>query len=296
MTETHFLFSKKLEKYPVIQKYYNSYISKSENAHPLTCHLVCNTSLLEFDLERIEKMLSKLDKTPFLPGIVKESKNPTQFFDALSEMKVASKFFDGVDFINKIPKNQKPTPDFEINVDGILISLEVKRIKDKLWYNPVRSEYAQVVDDEKTILSRIIESFPHQTIQGRPHVIIFDCGFSTADPVDFEDILYLKKGELELNPRTKRIKEKNETSEKIFHKKAESGEYKYSNLAGIIGIFDKTYISCSEISENGIPKMTKWSWVFFRNPHVSKDLKIVESAVDRLGLEKFQIKNENLQD
>jgi hypothetical protein len=263
-------FDKKLKKFPYIQKYYNIHLSTFNKSHPLICHLMCNTDLLEFNLEKIDKMLRKLDNKLDFKSIIKESKNPEQFFASLSELKVAAKLIDNTVDLKKIPKEKQPTPDFEIRVDEITFTLEVKRIRDKLTQKPrTNQDYAEKIDDIKTMRSHLEKSFviKKQFKKDIPHVIIFDCGFSTVDDIDFEDLLYCEP-------------------DKIFHQKEDSSEYIYSDLSGVIGIFDKNFTT----RENGHINTTYLTWIFYKNPNAKKGLQISEKTLNRLEIKRFQEK------
>ena len=75
-----------------------------------------------------------------------------------------------------------------------------------------------MIDDLSTMRNQIETSYEkkRQFEFGIPHIFIFDCGYSTVDDIDFTDLLYLKKHELEFNIHTNKIKEKNEKSDRIF--------------------------------------------------------------------------------
>ena len=63
-----------------------------------------------------------------------------------------------------------------------------------------------------------------------------------------------------------------------FHKKNDSGEYVYSNLSGVVGIFD------SSLNEKSNREL-----VFFKNPYVNEKMQIPENILKKMRLKQFQI-------
>jgi hypothetical protein len=275
----------KLAKFPYITKYYGPHLNSLDKSHPLIRHLMDDYSLFEFSLNKMNMMLEKLDDWKDIPKIVRESKNPPQFFDTLSELKVAAELIDRVNYIRKLH-----TPDFEIQIDNKVITLEVKRIRDKLGNssdnenNSNDSQYAQIVDDIKTIIgdseNSILER--HQYREGIPHILIFDCSLLMGS-VDFEDSLYLKQNEPIFKDHGK--KGKKVKNEKLFYQKDDAGNNVYLCLSGIIGIFD--FQSISTIPDINQISITKPQWIFYENPFSDPEVKITNEILGHLKLKKF---------
>ena len=290
MNDNSSVIIEKLMEFPYITKYYGN-LNLLKKDHPLFLNLTENYYLFEFSLDKINLMLTKLDSWADIHKIVRESKNPTQFFDALSELKVASEFFDRV---SKIRKTK--TPDFEIKIDDLVITLEVKRIRNKLG-NPSddkssekkvfdNPEYAQFFDDIETIIrdagNSILERGQYR--EGIPHILVFDCS-TLMNEIDFEDSLFLKSNEPEFISRESGGKKKKVRNERLFHQKDDAGNFVYSCLSGVIGIFDFQSISLNR--ENNQVSIIKPRWVFFENPHSDNKIKIKENVLERLKLKKF---------
>ena len=168
-----------LQKYPYIEKYYGRFVTFFlEKDHPLINLIIRKRSYLDL----LNGWLEKLDSIPNVTHLVKKSKNPAEFFNIMSELKVASFFIDKVDKLKIIvPKNS--SPDFEIEILGKTITIEVKRIEDKMEtlkgnveYDPTSPGLPYKIDDISTIHSKIKESIieKKQYCQNIPHVIIFD--------------------------------------------------------------------------------------------------------------------------
>lgn len=287
MNDNSFEFVGKLTEFPYIAKYYGASLNSLNKSHPMILHLTENYYLFEFPLDKINTILAKLDSWGDIHKIVRESKNPKQFFDALSELKVAGELLDKVNNIRKMS-----TPDFEINIENQVITLEVKRIGNKLG-NPSENEkpvndsrYAQFIDDIETIIrdaeNSILER--HQYREGTPHILIFDCSI-LMNPIDFEDALYLKSNEPEFIPKKYGNTEKKVRNERLFYKKDDEGNFVFSNLSGIIGIFD--FESISMTPENDQVSITQPHWVFYENPHSNKEVKIKDNLLERLNLKIF---------
>lgn len=288
-------FNEKLAEFPYITKYYGN-LNLLKDKHPLLLHLTENYYLFEFPLDKINMMLAKLDIWADTHKIVRESKNPDQFFDALSELKVAGEIIDRVCSIRKLK-----TPDFEIEVDNQVITLEVKRIRNKLGNpsddekNPIKgsmneSQYAQIIDDIETIIRDAENSIKErkQYREGIPHILIFDCS-TFMGSIDFEDSLYLKSTEPEFIPKKHGNIEKKVRNEKLFYQKDDEGNFVYSNLSGVIGIFD--FLSISMNPENNQVSVIKPHWVFYENPYSDDRIRIRKNVLDRLRLKKFTDEN-----
>ena len=287
MNDNSFEFVEKLAEFPYITKYYGTSLNSLDKSHPIILNLTENYYLFEFPLDKINTMLAKLDSWADIHKIVRESKNPKQFFDALSELKVVGELIDRVSYIRKMS-----TPDFEIKIDNQVITLEVKRIGNKLGNpsdneNPVNdSRYAQFIDDIETIIrdaeNSILER--HQYREGTPHILIFDCS-TLMGSIDFEDSLYLKSSEPEFIPKKHGNTEKKVRNERLFYQKDDEENFVYSNLSGVIGIFDFQSISMNP--ENNQVSVIKPHWVFYENPHSDNKIKIEENVLERLRLKKF---------
>jgi len=286
-------------KFPCIKKYYGPHLNKLKEKHPLICHLKFNYYLFEFSLNRMNTMLKKLDGWADINKIVRDSKNPPQFFAALSELKVAATIIDRVRYIKKLSsKDRSPTPDFEIQIDDQVITLEVKRIGDKRG-NPLEkenrlndSQYAQEIDDIKKIIGDAEESIlkGHQYRKGTPHILILDCGTLMGSD-EFEDSFDLQQNEPEFIYRKHGNKEKKVKNEKLFNEIDDSGKYIYSCLSGIIGIFDFQSISMNP--ENDKVVITKPHWVFYENPHADRTIQIKKKVLDKLKIKIFNEKIAN---
>lgn len=238
-------------------------------------------------------MLKKLDGWADINKIVQDSKNLPQFFAALSELKVAATLIDRVSYIKKLSsKDRSPTPDFEIQIDDQVITLEVKRIRDKLG-NPSEkenrlneSQYAQEIDDIKTIIGDAEESIlkGHQYRKGTSHILIFDCSTLMGSD-EFEDSLYLQQNEPKFIYRKHGNKEKKVKNEKLFNEIDDSGKYVYSCLSGIIGIFD--FESFPVNPEDTHIVIKKPHWVFYENPHADRTIQIKKNVLDKLKIKIF---------
>lgn len=282
-----FELNDKLVEFPYISKYFGSTFNSLKSSHPLIRHLTENYYLSEFPLDKINTMLARLDSWKDIHKIIRESKNPPQFFDALSELKVVGELIDKASYIRKMSK-----PDFEIKIDDQIITLEVKRIRDKLGNpsdgnNSVNdTRYAQIIDDIKTIINDAENSIleRHQYSEGIPHILIFDCS-TLMGSVDFEDSLYLKSNEPEFISKKYGNREKKVRDERLFYQKNDEGNFVYSNLSGVIGIFD--FQSISKNPDNNQVSITIPRWVFYENPCASREVKINENVLNKLGLQKY---------
>ena len=118
-----------LQKYPYISKYYGQYVTSFINKGHRLINLVINNRGY---LDLLNGLLEKLDSHPDISHLVKKSKNPEDFLNIMSEFKVASLLIDkvGKDKLTIIlPRNS--SPDFEIEIFGEKITIEVKNIEDK---------------------------------------------------------------------------------------------------------------------------------------------------------------------
>ncbi len=80
-----------LQKYPYIEKYYGRFVTFFlEKDHPLINLIIRKRSYLDL----LNGWLEKLDSIPNVTHLVKKSKNPAEFFNIMSELKVASFFID----------------------------------------------------------------------------------------------------------------------------------------------------------------------------------------------------------
>lgn len=281
-----------LQKYPCIKKYYGQYITSFlKEKHPLISLIFNEWRYLDL----LNGWLEKLDSTPDITHLIKKSRNPTDFFNIMSEFKVASILIDKVGKF-KIIVPKKSSPEFEIEMFGRTITIEVKRIGDKretrkgkVKYNPASAGMSYEFEDEHTIYNSIKESIieKKQYYPNIPHIILFDCSSaSSIKESDFEDVLYHKKDKFIPLMPTRAITGKfigyghpEYKYDGVFYKKIR--EENYSCLSGIAAIFE----SYRELRTNSSkePRI-----VFFRNPNA--DLNINEEILSSLGMKIYKIK------
>ena len=130
-----------LQKYPYVSKYYEPYVTSFiNNGHPLINLIINNKG----DLDSFNGLLEKLDCLPDIAKLLKKSRSPLDFFNIMSEFKVASFLIDKLDKDKlMIISSKKTSPDFKIEIFGKTLTIEVKRIEDKretlkgnIKYNP----------------------------------------------------------------------------------------------------------------------------------------------------------------
>lgn len=278
-----------LHKYPYIKKYYGRYIiSFMGGNHPLISLISNERSYLDL----LNGWLEKLDSMPDVTHLIKKSKNPTEFFNIMSEFKVASFLIDKVDKL-KIILPEKPSPDFEIEIFGKTITIEVKRIEDKMEtlkgnikYDPSLRVYE--IDDISTIYNSIEDSIikKKQYYPNIPHIIIFDYTPGVGEG-EFEDVLYPKKDKPQLvhTINGKLLGHGYPLYDGLFYKNRE-GNFIYSCLSGVAAIFEGDSISRDLKTKALIIKIPRI--VFFRNPN--EDLDIKEDILSSLGMKIYKIK------
>lgn len=279
-----------LQKYPCIKKYYRQYITSFiKEKHPLIS-LIFNERRY---LDLLNGWLEKLDYIPDVTHLIKKSRNPTDFFNIMSEFKVASLLIDKVGKF-KIIVPEKPSPDFEIEISGKTVTIEVKRIEDKMEtlkgnikYVPSLGVYK--IDDISTIYNSIEDSIikKKQYYPNIPHIIIFDCA-SGIDESEFEDVLYPQKDELQqvYTLNRKPIGYGCSTYDGLLYKNDVEGNFVYSYLSGVAAIFEGDFISRDLKTKSLIIKEPRI--VFFRNPNA--DLNITEDILSSLGMKIYKIK------
>ena len=209
----------------------------------------------------------------------------------MSELKVASFFIDKVDKLKIIvPKNS--SPDFEIEILGKTITIEVKRIEDKMEtlkgnveYDPTSPGLPYKIDDISTIHSKIKESIieKKQYCQNIPHVIIFDYTPGVGES-EFEDVLYPEKDTLQQirSKSGKLMGYGHPLYDGLFYKKNGEGNFIYSCLSGVAAIFEGDSISINTLIIKS-PGM-----VFFKNPNA--ELEIERDILISLGMEIYKRK------
>jgi hypothetical protein len=156
----------------------------------------------------------------------------------------------------------------------------VKRIRDKLQDIKRPSDYANVVDDIKTMRNALKESVlvKKQFVLNTPHIFIID-GSDSINSDEFEDLLYAPCTIVPCLPLSFwKCPEKTEM-DCIFNEIDQNGNYTYSYVSGVIGIFDH-----QSINNKGIKKA---HWTFYRNPNAKVNLQIDKNIIDRLGIEYF---------
>ncbi len=258
-----------------------------EKDHPLINLIIRKRSYLDL----LNGWLEKLDSIPNVTHLVKKSKNPAEFFNIMSELKVASFFIDKVDKLKIIvPKNS--SPDFEIEILGKTITIEVKRIEDKMEtlkgnveYDPTSPGLPYKIDDISTIHSKIKESIieKKQYCQNIPHVIIFDYTPGVGEG-EFEGVLYPEKDTLQQirSKSGKLMGYGHPPYDGLFYKKNGEGNFIYSCLSGVAAIFEGDSISINTLIIKS-PRM-----VFFKNPNA--ELEIEEGILSSLGMEIYKRK------
>jgi hypothetical protein len=286
-----------LQKYPYVRKHYGQYITSFiNNEHPLI-NLIINNKR---DLDSLNGLLEKLDTLPDIAKLVKKSRSPQDFFNIMSEFKVASLLIDKVDEL-MIISSEKSSPDFKIEISGKTITIEVKRIEDKretrkgnVKYIPDPALLNFEWTDEQTIYNHIKKSIieKKQYYLTIPHIIIFDCesrGSATSImESDFENVLYAKKDKAVFKP-TYNITGKHiglgsskSAYEGVFFKK--DRKENYSCLSGVAAIF-ADYIT-RDIKTNSLINK-EYRTVFFRNPNA--DLTIEDDILSSLGMKIHEI-------
>lgn len=288
-----------LQKYPYVSKYYERYVTSFiNNEHPLI-NLILNNNE---DLDSLNGLLEKLDSLPDIANLVKKSRSPQDFFNIMSEFKVASFLIDKLDKDNlMIISSKKTSPDFKIEISGEAITIEVKRIEDKretrkgnVKYNPDPALFSFEWTDEQTIYNHIKKSIieKKQYYPTIPHIIIFDCesrGSATSiKESDFENVLYAKKDKAVFKP-TYSITEKyigRGSSESAYEGVSFKNDRKeiYSCLSGVAAIF-ADYITRYIKTNSLINKESRT--VFFRNPNA--DLNIEDDILSSLGMKIHEI-------
>lgn len=294
-----------LQKYPLINKYYGSYVATLINkGHPVVNLIINERSYLDL----LNGWLEKLDCHPGIAHLVKKSKNPADFFNTMSELKVASFLIDKVQKGNLtiiVPDNS--SPDFKIEISGKTITIEVKNIEDKritgkgnIKYNPDCRVLDYEFEDTQTIYNHIKESIieKHQYYQNIPHIIVFDCesplSATSIRESEFESVLYAKKdkkGEVEFKPVYSITKKSlglfapKSEYDGVFFKENRRGKIIYSCLSGVAAF----------LSDYHTKDFESKSWthhnrriVFFRNPNA--DLNVEEDILSSLGMEIHEIK------
>jgi len=286
-----------LQKYPYVSKYYGQHLTSFiNNEHPLI-NLITNN---KGDLDSFNGLLEKLDTFPDIAKLVKKSRSSQDFFNIMSEFKVASSLIDKLDKL-MIISSKKPSPDFKIEISGKTITIEVKRIEDKrktrkgnVKYIPDPSLLNFEWTDEQTIYNHIKNSIieKKQYYPTIPHIIIFDCesrGSATSiKESDFETILYAKKDKAVFKP-TYSITGKHigwgsleSAYEGVFFKK--DRKENYSCLSGVAAIF-ADYIT-RDIKTNSLINK-EYRTVFFRNPNAN--LNIADDILSSLGMKIHEI-------
>ncbi|MCW3138635.1 MAG: hypothetical protein N2V76_09550 [Methanophagales archaeon] len=277
-----------LQKYPYIEKYYGRFVTFFlEKDHPLINLIIRKRSYLDL----LNGWLEKLDSIPNVTHLVKKSKNPAEFFNIMSELKVASFLIDKVDKLKIIvPKNS--SHDFEIEILGKTITIEVKRIEDKMEtlkgnveYDPTSPGLPYKIDDISTIHSKIKESIieKKQYCQNIPHVIIFDYTPGVGES-EFKGVLYPEKDTLQQirSKSGKLMGYGHPPYDGLFYKKNGEGNFVYSCLSGVAAIFEGDSISINTLIIKS-PRM-----VFFKNPNA--ELEIEEGILSSLGMEIYKRK------
>jgi hypothetical protein len=247
-------------------------------------------------------LLEKLDPLPDIAKLVKKSRSPPDFFNIMSEFKIASFLIDKLDKDNlTIISSKNTSPDFKIEISGKTITIEVKRIEDKretrkgnVKYNPDPALLNFEWTDEQTRYNHIKKSIieKKQYYPTIPHIIIFDCesrGSATSiNESDFENILYAKKDKAVFKP-TYSITGKHiglgsleYAYEGVFFKK--DRKENYSCLSGVAAIF-ADYIT-RDIKTNSLINKESGT-VFFRNPNA--DLNIEDDILSSLGMKIHKI-------
>ena len=288
-----------LQKYPYVSKYYGPYVTSFiNNGHPLINLIINNKG----DLDSFNGLLEKLDCLPSIAKLVKKSRSSQDFFNIMSEFKVASFLIDKLDKDKlMIISSEKTSPDFKIEISGEAITIEVKRIEDKretrkgnVKYNPDPALLNFEWTDEQTIYNHIKNSIieKKQYYPTIPHIIIFDCesrGSATSiKESDFETILYAKKDKAVFKP-TYSITGKHigwgsleSAYEGVFFKK--DRKENYSCLSGVAAIF-ADYIT-RDIKTNSLINK-EYRTVFFRNPNAN--LNIADDILSSLGMKIHEI-------
>jgi len=277
-----------LQKYPYIEKYYGRFVTFFlEKDHPLINLIIRKRSYLDL----LNGWLEKLDSIPNVTHLVKKSKNPAEFFNIMSELKVASFFIDKVDKLKIIvPKNS--SPDFEIEILGKTITIEVKRIEDKMEtlkgnveYDPTSPGLPYKIDDVSTIHNSIKKSIieKKQYYPNIPHIIIFDYTHGVWEG-EFEGVLYPEKDTLQQirSKSGKLMGYGHPPYDGLFYKKNGEGNFIYSCLSGVAAIFEGDSISINTLIIKS-PRM-----VFFKNPNA--ELEIEEGILSSLGMEIYKKK------
>ena len=279
---------KNLAKYPYIEKYYGQYISSfvKEN-HPLISLIINEGSHLIL----LDGWLDKLDSIPDVSHLIKKSKNPADFFNIISEFKVASFLIAKVDKI-KIISSKKPSPDFKIEMSDKIITIEVKKIGDKFksgkgnitYLNSLKNFYE--IDDIHTLYNNITKSIKKgQYYSNIPHIIIFDCT-SEIEEDEFEDILYPRKDEaMPFYNNGKLIAHGYSIYDGLFYKKNTEGNFICSCLSGVAAIFEDSSFSMDPNTNSVYIK--KHRIVFFENPNAN--LVIDKSVLNSLGFRVYKI-------
>ena len=287
-----------LHKYSYIEKYYKHYIITSfmKKQHPLISLIFDESNYRASEhLAMLNNYLEKLDSFSDVSRLIKKTKKyPTDFFNIMSEFKVASLLIDKVDEI-KVIVSKNSSPDFKIEIFGKTLTIEVKRIEDKretlkgnIKYNPDTDILNCEWVDYHTIYNSIKESIikKKQYYPNIPHIIMFDCSSAGIVEDEFEDVLYSKK-----DKNTPLIHNRDTTGkiwsyghhvdeyDGVFYKK--NGEEDYSCLSGVAAIFG----SYTRPNSSMGPRI-----VFFRNPNA--DLSIDEEILSSWGMKICKITEE----
>ncbi|MDD3421740.1 MAG: hypothetical protein PHS47_05525 [Methanocellales archaeon] len=279
-----------LGKYKYIEKHYAPFLSKfSKINHPLIELLINENNKKEF-LKDFDEQLKRLDKLKDLSHLIKESRNPENFWPTVSEIKIMSFLIDNVDDKSIIIPDD-PSPDFKIKKSNVEITIEVKKIIDKYECGKVEflDESKTIFTEEnvKTMLSAITESIKRgQYYPSIPHILIFDCS-SGIDESEFEDVLYPQKEKV--------IQAKNNQGNfldlfghsaynGLFYKTNDRGEFPYQMISGIVAFFERGITYFDEDEEKIIVKSPRK--IFFENPNASDEVKVPKNIIKSLG---FQI-------
>lgn len=280
---------KNLAKYPHIEKYYGQYIfSLVKKNHPLISLIINEGNYIVL----LDSWINKLDSIPDVPHLIKKSKNPADFFNIMSEFKVASFLIAKVDKI-KIISSEEPSPDFKIEVLNKIITIEVKRIEDKVesgkgnitYLNSSKTLYE--IDDIHTICNNIIESIKKgQYYSNIPHIIIFDCT-SGIEEDEFEDVLYPRKDEgMPLYNGSKLIGYGYSIYDGLFYKKDTEENFICSCLSGVAAIFEGVSVSMDPNTSS--VDIKKDRIIFFENPNAN--LVIDKNVLNSLGFRVYETK------
>ena len=296
-----------LQKCPFINKYYGKGVTTSSRrgGRLRDAFINNNKSNSLYELEGfLEKLDSELRNGKIEELINKIEENPENLLNLISEFKVATFLVDKVGGDNTTPLPENRSPDFEIEILGKTITIEVKRIEDKrethkgnVKYNPDPTLLNSEWTDEQTIYNSIEKSIitNHQYHQNIPHIILFDCNSaSSIDESEFETVLYGKKDESDVKPTYSKITGKfigmgapYYEYGGVFFKKNRKGNFIYSCLSGVVAFLESQGIIDSE-NISMIHKNRRI--VFFRNPNA--DLNIDAYILSSLGMKIREIMEE----